>query len=225
MAKGVVRTDAPIDDKAKKVRAHRERDDRGRRAARRARLPAPDAARRLQPAALRRQLAAGNAEQEPNEAGAAQGVTLPAALVGTLATAGDVDAYSSAPARARRWSSRWSRARSARASTASSGCSTRRASVLAENNDVDLSRDSVLTWRFAEAGSYIVDDRGRRARGRRRTASPTGSTPAPCPIVTGVFPLGVRRAGARRHRDGCEPWRSRRNAARARAIRRARRPD
>ena len=31
-----------------------------------------------------------------------------------------------------------------------------RGSVVAENNDVDLGRDSVLTWRFAEAGKYTI---------------------------------------------------------------------
>ena len=31
-----------------------------------------------------------------------------------------------------------------------------RGTVVAENNDVDLSRDSILTWRCADAGTYTV---------------------------------------------------------------------
>ena len=90
------------------------------------------------PSVSRRRLAVSNllrfavsslveiAEREPNEPGAAQKVTLPATLVGTLGTAGDVDAYEFRARAgeemvfqvvARPWD---------RDSTATSGCLTRR---------------------------------------------------------------------------------------------------
>ena len=92
---------------------------------------------------------------------------------------------------ARRWSSRSSPARSARDSTASSVSSTHRAKLVAENNDIDLNRDSVLTWRFTDAGTYsiAIEDLehggGADGFGYRIYAGVL-------PYLTGVFPLGVR---------------------------------
>ena len=69
------------------------------------------------------------------------------------------------------------------------------ASCSATSNDVDLSRDSVLTWRFAETGSYTLTDRGRRARGRRERLRLPDLRRRP-PIRDGVFPLGVPAGGS-----------------------------
>lgn len=156
MAKGVVRTDAPIDDKAKKyaltaavtiaadvphgVHAFRVSTPLG-----------VSNLLRFAVSALPERL-----EQEPNEPGAPQKVTLPAAIVGALATPGDVDAYEFAARAgeemvfqvvARPIGSRLDsviRLRDAHGK------------VIAENNDFDLNRDSTLTWRFAETGNYVL---------------------------------------------------------------------
>ena len=91
--KGVVRTDAPIDDKARKfaltavVTIAKE-------------VPHGVHGFRLHtPLGVSNQLRfavsalAETKEQEPNDPGTPQGITLPAALVGSLGAAGDVDAY------------------------------------------------------------------------------------------------------------------------------------
>ena len=156
MAKGVVRTDAPIDDKAKKY------------ALTATVTIAPDVPHGVHAFRLDTPLGVSNLlrfavsalpelpEQEPNGRRAPQKVTLPAALVGALATAGDVDAYEF-HARAgeeivfhvvaRPLGSRLDsviRVRDAQGKT------------IAENNDFDLARDSILTWRFADAGKYVL---------------------------------------------------------------------
>jgi hypothetical protein len=156
MAKGVVRTDAPIDDKAKKY------------ALTATVTIAADVPHGVHAFRLDTPLGVSNVlrfavsalpeipEQEPNDPAAAQKVTLPAALVGALATAGDVDAYEFAARAgeeiafhvvARPLGSRLDsviRVRDAQGK------------VIAENNDVDLARDSILTWRFADAGKYVL---------------------------------------------------------------------
>ena len=131
------------------------------------------------------------AEQEPNEPGAPQKVTLPATLVGTLGTAGDVDAYEFTRARGRGDGLPGGRPPARRrASTASSVCSTRTGSVVAENNDVDLSRDSVLTWRFTETGTYTLTIEDVEHGGGENGFAYRIYAGA-LPYVTGVFPLGV----------------------------------
>ena len=156
MAKGVVRTDAPIDDKAKKY------------ALTATVTIAADVPHGVHAFRLDTPLGVSNVlrfavsalveipEQEPNDPAAAQKVTLPAALVGALGTAGDVDAYEFAARAgeeiafhvvARPLGSRLDsviRVRDAQGKT------------IAENNDFDLARDSILTWRFADAGKYVL---------------------------------------------------------------------
>jgi hypothetical protein len=156
IAKGVVRTDAPIDDKAKKY------------ALTATVTIAPDVPHGVHAFRLYTPLGVSNLlrfavsalpellEHEPNDAGAPQKVTLPGTLVGALATAGDVDAYEF-HARAgedmvfqvvaRPIGSRLDsviRVRDAHGK------------VIAENNDLDLNRDSLLTSRFAETGAYVL---------------------------------------------------------------------
>jgi hypothetical protein len=189
--KGVVRTDAPIDDKARRfaltavVTIAKE-------------VPHGVHGFRLQtPLGVSNQLRfavsalAETKEQEPNDPGTPQGVTLPAALVGSLAAAGDVDAY--------RFTARAgdemvfqvvARSLGARLDSVvrlldASG------NLVLENNDVDLNRDSVLTWRFTDAGAYsiAIEDLehggGTDGFGYRIYAGVL-------PYLTGVFPLGVR---------------------------------
>jgi hypothetical protein len=156
MAKGVVRTDAPIDDKAKKyaltatvtIAPH---------------VPhGVHAFRVLTPLGVSNLLRFAvsslpeRVEQEPNDPAAPQTVTLPAALVGALATPGDVDAYEFGARAgeeivfqvvARPIGSRLDsviRVRDAHGK------------LVAENNDLDLNRDSTLTWRVAETGNYVL---------------------------------------------------------------------
>lgn len=156
MAKGVVRTDAPIDDKAKKY-------------ALTAKVTiAPDVPHGVHAFRVYTPLGVSNLlrfavsalpernEQEPNDPAAPQKVVLPAALVGSLATAGDVDAYAFA-ARAGEQFLFQVIARPI-GSRLDSVIRIRDANgkLLAENNDLDLNRDSTLTWRSAEAGTYVL---------------------------------------------------------------------
>lgn len=190
MAKGVVRTDAPIEDRAKKYEITAEV------------TIAPTVPHAVHAFRVETPLGVSNllrfavsslveiAEREPNQAGAAQKVTLPSTLVGTLGSAGDVDAYEF-------------RARAgedmvfqvvARPLGSRLDSTVRlldaQGQLLASNNDVDLSRDSVLTWRFAEAGSYTLTiedvEHGGGANGFAYRIH-AGALP----YVTGVFPLGV----------------------------------
>jgi hypothetical protein len=189
--KGVVRTDAPIDDKARKfeltatVTIAKE-------------VPHGVHGFRLHtPLGVSNQLRfavsslAETKEQEPNDPGTPQGITLPAALVGSLGAAGDVDAYRfTARAGEEMVFQVVARPLGARLDSVvrlldASG------KVVAENNDIDLSRDSVLTWRFTEAGTYAiaVEDLehggGADGFGYRIYAGVL-------PYLSGVFPLGVR---------------------------------
>src|SRR5918995_766428 len=154
--KGVVRTDAPIDDKARKfaltavVTIAKQ-------------VPHGIHGFRLHtPLGVSNQLRfavsslAETKEQEPNDPGTPQGITLPAAVVGSLRAAGDVDAY---PFTARAGEEMVfqvvARPLGARLDSVvrlldASGA------LVAENNDVDLNRDSALTWRFTDAGTYAI---------------------------------------------------------------------
>jgi hypothetical protein len=189
--KGVVRTDAPIDDKARKfaltavVIIAKE-------------VPHGVHGFRLQtPLGVSNQLRfavsalAETKEQEPNDPGTPQGITLPAALVGSLGAAGDVDVYRfTARAGEEMVFQVVARPLGARLDSVirlldASG------QVVVENNDIDLNRDSVLTWRFTDAGTYsiAIEDLehggGADGFGYRIYAGVL-------PYLTGVFPLGVR---------------------------------
>jgi hypothetical protein len=192
MAKGVVRTDAPIDDKARQYDVTAVV------------TIAADVPHGVHAFRLFTPLGVSNllrfavsalpevAEREPNGPDAPQRVTLPAALVGALGTAGDEDAYEF-HARAgeemvfqvvaRPLGSRLDsvlRLRDAHGR------------VIAENNDFDLNRDSLLTWRFADAGAYVLTiedvEHGGGANGYAYRIY-AGALP----FVTAAFPLGVPR--------------------------------
>ena len=189
--KGVVRTDPPIDDKARRfeltavVTIAREVSH------------GVHGFRLHTPLGVSNQLRfavsslAETKEQEPNGADQPQGVTLPAALVGSLGKAGDVDAYRfTARAGEEMVFQVVARALGARLDSVirlldASG------KVVAENNDMDLNRDSVLTWRFDDAGTYsiAIEDHehggGGDGFGYRIYAGVL-------PFLTSVFPLGVR---------------------------------
>ena len=195
--KGVVRTDAPIDDKARKYELTA------------AITIGPQVPHGVHGFRLHTPLGISNQlrfavtalpetrEQEPNDPGGPQAVVLPAALVGSLGKAGDVDAF--------RFTARAgedvvfqvvARPLGARLDSIvrlldASG------KVVAENNDNDLSRDSVLTWRAVDAGPYTlaIEDLehggGADGFGYRIYAGAL-------PYVASVFPLGVREgAGGR----------------------------
>jgi hypothetical protein len=195
MAKGVVRTDAPIDDRAKKYEVTADV------------AIAPTVPHGVHGFRVETPLGVSNvlrfavsslvevAEREPNGPGAAQPVLLPATLVGTLGTAGDVDAYQF---RARAGEEMvfqvvarplGSRLDSVVRLLDGTG------KVLETNNDVDLSRDSVLTWRFAEPGIYTLTiedvEHGGAANGFAYRIH-SGALP----YITGVFPLGVPSGGS-----------------------------
>ena len=178
--KGVVRTDAPIDDKARKVELTalvtiaRE-------------VPHGIHGFRLHtPLGVSNQLRfavsslAETKEDEPTDLAKPQAVTLPAAIVGALATAGDVDAYRfTARAGEEMVFQVVARPLGARLDSVlrlldASG------KLVAENNDIDLNRDSVLTWRVTETGTYsiAIEDSSTAVA---RTVSATASTRACCP--------------------------------------------
>jgi hypothetical protein len=195
MAKGVVRTDAPIDDKAKKYEVTADV------------TIAPTVPHGVHAFRVETPLGVSNllrfavsslgeiSDREPNGPGAAQPVVLPATLVGTLGTAGDVDAYQF---RARAGEEMvfqvvarplGSRLDSVVRLLDGTG------NVLETSNDVDVSRDSVLTWRFAESGTYILTiedvEHGGAANGFAYRIQ-SGALP----YITGVFPLGIATGGS-----------------------------
>jgi len=188
--KGVVRTDAPIEDKARTFELTAvvtiAKD-----------VPHGVHGFRLHtPLGVSNQLRfavsslAETKEDEPNDAAKPQTVTLPAALVGALSTPGDVDAY--------RFKARTgdemvfqvvARPLGARLDSVvrlldASG------KQVAENNDLDLNRDSVLTWKFTNAGTYSISIEdlehggGTEGFGYRIYAGAL-------PYLTSVFPLNV----------------------------------
>ena len=193
--KGVVRTDAPIEDKAKRydvtavvtiapgvphgVHAFRVMTELG-----------VSNLLRFAVSALPETI-----EREPNAPDAPVKVTLPAALVGSLGTPGDVDAYAF-QARAgeelvfqvvaRPVGSRLDsivRLFDARGNT------------VAMNNDFDLNRDSVLTWRVPEAGNYTVSIEDVEHGGAKEGFGYRIYAGA-LPYVMAVFPLGASRDGS-----------------------------
>ena len=192
MAKGVVRTDAPIDDKAKKydvtaVVTIAADVPHGVHAFRLCTPLGVSNVLRFAVSALPEVV-----EHEPDGPGTAQQVTLPAAIVGALEKAGDVDAFA--------FQARTGEEMVFHVVARPTG--SRLDSVLrlydaagkpiAENNDFDLNRDSVLTWRFADAGSYVltIEDiehgGGKNGYGYRIYAGAL-------PFVTAMFPLGVAK--------------------------------
>jgi hypothetical protein len=156
MAKGVVRTDAPIDDKAKKYELTAVV------------TIAPDVPHGVHTFRLHTPLGVSNLlrfavsalpevdDLEPNDPAAPQNVKLPAGISGALAKAGDVDAYRfQARAGEEMVFQLVARPLGSRLDSVVRIVDARGA-LIAENNDVDLSRDSLLTWRFAESGAYTV---------------------------------------------------------------------
>ena len=190
--KGVVRTDAPIDDKARKfaltaVVTIAKEVSHGVHGFRLHTPLGVSNQLRFAVSAL-----AETKEQEPDDPGKPQGITLPAAIVGSLGTAGDVDAYRfTARAGEEMVFQVVARPLGARLDSVvrlldASG------RVVAENNDIDLNRDSVLTWRFTAAGTYAIaiedleHGGGADGFGYRIYAGAL-------PYVSAVFPLGVRQ--------------------------------
>ena len=193
--KGVVRTDAPIDDKARKFELTAVV------------TIAKEVSHGVHGFRLHTPLGVSNQlrfavsalpetkEQEPNDSGGPQAVILPAALVGSLGKAGDVDAYRfTARAGEEMVFQVVARPLGARLDSVvrlldASG------KVVTENNDIDLNRDSVLTWRFTDAGTYsiTIEDLehggGADGFGYRIYAGVLA-------YLTGVFPLGVRGGAA-----------------------------
>lgn len=193
--KGVVRTDAPIDDKARKYEIAAVL------------TIAADVPHGVHAFRLETPLGVSNllrfavsslpetAEREPNDAGTPGKVTLPAALVGALGSPGDVDAFAfSAKAGEEMVFQVVARPVGSRLDSVvrlldGSG------KVLAENNDLDLSRDSVLTWHFAAAGVYTVTIEDVEHGGAKEGFAYRIYAGA-LPYVTQIFPLGVPRGGA-----------------------------
>ena len=156
MAKGVVRTDAPIEDKAKRYEVTA------------AVTIAADVPHGVHAFRIDTPLGVSNllrfavsalpeiAETEPNAPDVPQRVTLPAALVGTLGQAGDVDAYEfQARAGEEMVFQVVARPLGSRLDSVLRVLDTQ-GKEIAENRDFDLNRDSLLTWRFAAAGAYVL---------------------------------------------------------------------
>jgi len=195
VAKGVVRTDAPIEDGAKKYEVTADV------------TIAPGVPHAVHAFRVETPLGVSNllrfavsslveiAEREPNGSGSAQKVTLPSTLAGTLGTAGDVDAYEF---RARAGEEMVfqvvARPLGSRLDSVVRLLDAR-GELLETSNDVDLSRDSVLTWRFAETGSYTLTiedvEHGGGANGFAYRVH-AGALP----YVSRVFPLGVPSGGS-----------------------------
>ena len=192
MVKGVVRTDAPIDDKAKKYDVTAVV------------TIAADVPHGVHAFRLYTPLGVSNllrfavsalpevVEHEPDGPGDAQQVTLPAAIVGALEKGGDVDAFSfHARAGEEMVFQVVARPTGSRLDSVLHLVDAQ-GKVIAENNDFDLNRDSVLTWRFADAGTYVltIEDiehgGGKNGYGYRIYAGAL-------PFVTATFPLGITR--------------------------------
>jgi hypothetical protein len=192
--KGVVRTDAPIEDKARRyeVTALVAIAPNVPHAVHGLRIETPLGVSNL----LRFAVSAlpETAEREPNGPDAPMKVALPGALVGALGMAGDVDAYEFLARAgeelvfqvvARPVGSRLDSI--VRLHDAGG-------KLLAENNDFDLSRDSVLTWRCQETGRYTLTigdvEHGGGAEGFAYRIN-AGALP----YVTEVFPWGAPVGG------------------------------
>ena len=188
--KGVVRTDAPIEDKARRyqITADLSIAPGVPHAVHAFRIETPIGVSNLLRFAV--SSLAEIVEEEPNGPDAAQKVTLPAVLAGSLGVAGDVDAYEF-------------RARTGEEmvfQVVARPLGSRLDSIvrllngdgklLGSSNDVDLSRDAVLTWRFTETGTYRVTvedvEHGGGANGFAYRVHA-----GPLPYLTGLFPLGI----------------------------------
>jgi hypothetical protein len=189
--KGVVRTDAPIEDKARRFELTAVVTIGGG-------VPHGVHGVRIETALgvsnlLRFAVSAlpEIVEREPNDPDAPVKVTLPGALVGALGQPGDIDAYEF-------------RARDGEdlvfqvvarpvASRIDSIVRLLDATgkVVAENNDFDLSRDSVLTWRCSESGRYRITIQDLEHAGGREGFTYRIYAGA-LPYVTDIFPLGVK---------------------------------
>ena len=192
--KGVVRTDAPIDDKARKFEVTA------------AVTIAPGAPHGVHGLRIETPLGVSNllrfavsafpeiADREPSSLDRPVKVTLPGALTGALGAPGDVDAYEfrAQPGDelvfqvvARPLGSRVDSVLRIHDAAGK---------VLAENNDVDLARDSVLIWRAPGAGPFTLTvedvEHGGAAEGFLYRIY-AGALP----FVTDIFPIGAR-AGA-----------------------------
>jgi hypothetical protein len=189
MAKGVVRTDAPIDDKAKKYEVTAIV------------TIAADVPHGVHAFRLQTPLGVSNllrfavsslpevAEREPNGPDAPQKVKLPAGISGALSQPGDVDAYEFQARAGEEMAFQivarplGSRLDSVIRLLDAHG------TVIAENNDFDLSRDSVLTWRFADAGTYVVTVEDVEHGGGKNGYAYWLYAGA-LPYLTSMFPLG-----------------------------------
>ena len=187
---GVVRTDAPIEDKAKRyevtavvtIAADAPHGVHGLR------IDTPLGVSNLMRFAV--SALPEIAEREPNDARTPVKATLPGALVGALGEAGDVDAFGF-------------RARAGEelvfqvvARPLGSRIDSiirlldEQGKVVAENNDVDLNRDSVLTWHCTQTGRYTLTIEDVEHGGAREGFSYRIYAGA-LPYVVDVFPLGV----------------------------------
>ena len=189
--KGVVRTDAPIDDKARKFEITA------------AVAIAPGVPHGVHGLRIETPLGISNllrfavsalpeiADREPNDRNKPVKVTLPGALVGSLGAPGDVDAYEfrAQPGEelvfqvvARPLGSRVDSVLRIHDAAGK---------VLAENNDFDLARDSVLIWRAPGGGPFTLTmedmEHGGAAEG-----FPYRIYAGALPFVTDIFPLGAR---------------------------------
>ena len=193
--KGVVRTDAPIEDKARRyeVTAVVTIAADVSHAVHAFRIDTPLGVSNL----LRFAVSAlpEVAEQEPNSPAQPQKVALPAAIVGALDKPGDVDAYQfQAHAGEEMVFQVIARPLGSRLDSVIRLLDSR-GRVLAENNDFDLSRDSLLTWRFAEAGAYVLTIEDLEHGGAKKGYAYRIYAGA-LPYVTSLFPLGVQRGAA-----------------------------
>jgi hypothetical protein len=134
-------------------------------------------------------------DREPNAVATPQTAQLPAALVGTLGKPGDVDAFVfTARAGEEMVFEVVSRALGARLDSLVRLLDESGATV-AENNDNDLSRDSVLTWRFTRAGRYTLTIEDVEHGGGGDGFAYRVNAGA-LPYVTGIFPLVVSTRSA-----------------------------
>lgn len=189
--KGVVVTSARIEDKARKYRAT-------------AILTiAPDAPVGVHALRLRTPLGVSNLapfavgslpetrEQFPNTPQQPQKISLPTTIVGELSMAGDIDAYRFTATSGQETVFRVvARSIGSQADTILRLFDSKGQHV-AENNDLDLNRDSVLAYKFPQAGIYVltVEDAEQAGGDRYDYRIDAGVFP----YVTAIFPLGVRK--------------------------------
>jgi hypothetical protein len=189
--KGVVRTDAPIEDKARKFEITA------------AVAIAPGVPHGVHGLRVETPLGVSNllrfavsalqeiADREPSDRARPVKASLPGAFIGSLGAPGDVDAFEfRAQAGAELVFQVVARPLGSRADSVlrvhdAAG------KVLAENNDFDVARDSVLIWRATGAGPFTLTvedvEHGGAAEG-----FPYRIYAGALPFVTDIFPLGAR---------------------------------